>query len=77
MRSGTATLERPHHMAKKPLPKPVNETRDRIDLRADPEWISRVQLQADRFGLPLSAYIRQATSERLEKDEATDPRDEE
>lgn len=68
-------LDRPRIMAKKPS---ANEpARDRIDLRADPDWIVRVQKQADRFGVPLSAYIRQATTDRLEKDEATDPRDDE
>jgi len=48
--------------------------RERIDLRADSEWVARVQRQADRLGVSLSAYIRQATTERLEQDEATDPR---
>jgi hypothetical protein len=47
--------------------------RDRVDLRAEPDWIARVQRQADRLGISLSAYIRQATSRQLEQDEATDP----
>lgn len=75
MRASTAVLDRPEPtVAKKPAPEEP-EPRGRIDLRADPEWIARVQRQADRFGLKLSAYIRHATSERVERDEATDPRD--
>jgi len=49
-----------------------DETRDRIDLRATPEWIERVAAQADRFGMNLSAYIRAAVTEKLERDEATE-----
>jgi len=47
-----------------------NLSRDRIDLRADPEWVVRVEAMARRFGLSLSAYIRLAVSERVERDEA-------
>lgn len=49
-------------------------SRDRVDLRAEPEWIARVAAAAERFGLSLSAYIRLAVSERLERDEAGQPR---
>jgi hypothetical protein len=45
----------------------------RIELRADLEFIARVERQAERFGIGVSAYIRQATSVRLEQDEETDP----
>jgi hypothetical protein len=64
----TATLAGYRPVAKK---KPTASTppRDRIDLRADPEWTARVQAQADRLGIALSAYIRMAVSERLERDE--------
>jgi hypothetical protein len=49
---------------KKPVP-----GRDRVDLRAEPEWIARVQAQADRLGMALSAYIRMATTKEVERDE--------
>ncbi len=51
-----------------------NPPRDRIDLRAEPEWIARVAAAAERFGLSVSAYIRLAVSERLERDEASTSR---
>ena len=47
--------------------------RDRIDLRVDPELYARVAKQAERFGVGISAYIRQATIARLELDESTAP----
>lgn len=62
-----ATEERPEMARQRP------PNRERIDLRADAEWIARVQRQADRHGLSLSAYIRRATTKELEQDEATEP----
>lgn len=47
--------------------------RSRVDLRADPEWVARIERQAKRLGITVSAYIKQATSRALESDEATDP----
>ena len=47
--------------------------RDRIDIRADPAWVARAQRQADRFGISLSAYLKQAATKSMEHDEATDP----
>ncbi len=52
---------------------PVAKQRDRIDLRIDPKIRARIDRQAERFGLDLSDYIRQAIVEKLERDEATDP----
>lgn len=46
-----------------------SEPRDRIDLRADPEWVARLRHQAARFGLNISAYIREAVTQRIERDE--------
>jgi len=66
--TGTAILERPLS------PRKTEQPRDRIDLRADPAWIARIQAQADRLGLGLSAYIRQAVTRQLEQDEAQAPR---
>ncbi len=51
----------------------AREPRDRIDLRADPEWYARIEAQAKRLGLTMSSYIRQAVTLRLEADEASDP----
>lgn len=44
--------------------------KDRVEFRADPEWLDRVTAQAERRGLAVSAYIRLAVSERLHQDEA-------
>lgn len=65
-------LERPL-ARKKPDPPPTPEGRDRIDLRADPALIVRIQRQATRHGLSISAYIRLAVTRLLEHDEGTDP----
>jgi hypothetical protein len=49
---------------------PSEEPRDRVDLRADAEWIARVKRQAKRLGLnSVSAYVRQATTKQLIQDE--------
>ena len=65
------TLE--HEVAKRKH-QPGRPARDRIDLRADPKWVARVERQAARLGISVTAYIKQATSRALEADEATDPR---
>lgn len=57
--------------SKKPNANAVD--RDRIDLRIAPEMRSRAQEQADRYGMSLSAYIKQALVQRIEADEATQP----
>jgi hypothetical protein len=44
-----------------------NPERDVIQLRAEPAWIDRVNAEAERLGLSLSAYIRLAVNERLER----------
>jgi len=54
--------------------KQPNDIRDRLDLRIDPDLNARLASQAERFGVSVSAYVRQAAAERLERDEATDPR---
>ena len=45
----------------------------RVEIRAEPEWIERVTAEADRLGLNLSAYIRLAVNERLDRTEAAEP----
>lgn len=47
-----------------------DEGRDRLEFRADPDWIARVIEQAKRLGITKTAYIKLAVSERLERDEA-------
>jgi hypothetical protein len=47
--------------------------RARLDLRADPAWLVRVERQAARRGISVTAYIKQAVSLALEADEQTDP----
>lgn len=48
------------------------ETRDRIDLRAEPEWVARVMRQAKRLGISASAYIRLSVTHQLERDEQSE-----
>lgn len=64
------TKPRPTDVAKK---RP-NPERDLVQFRADPEWIDRVNAEAERFGLTLSAYIRLAVNERMERTEADRPK---
>jgi hypothetical protein len=47
-----------------------DEGNGRIDLRADPKWIARVDEQSTRLGISRTAYIKMAVSERLERDES-------
>jgi predicted HicB family RNase H-like nuclease len=54
-------------------PRRRNEDRDRLDLRADREWIARVAAQSERLGISISAYIRQAVTRQLERDESERP----
>jgi hypothetical protein len=51
------------------MAKKRKDGRQRIDLRAEQEWIARLEVLAKRFGLSVSAYIRLAVSERMERDE--------
>ena len=37
-----------------------NPKRDRIEIRAEPEWIDRIVAHANRLGMTISAYIRLA-----------------
>lgn len=71
----TIALVESAQVAKKPKQsKQSDAIRDRVDLRADPEWIARVLAQAKRFEQSISAYIRQAVTEKLEQDEQSDPK---
>jgi hypothetical protein len=55
------------------MPKPRVPGRDRIEIVADQSWVQRVTTQAERYHVGLSSYIKMAVTERLERDEATDP----
>jgi hypothetical protein len=50
-----------------------NPRRDLIQLRADPAWIDRVNAAAEALGLSLSAYIRLAVNERMNRTAAEQP----
>jgi len=50
-----------------------NPDRDLIQIRAEPEWIDRVNAAAEALGLSISAYIRLAVNERLQRTAAEQP----
>lgn len=61
---------------KKPQPGSGGTRKEtRFELRSEAEWMERVERQAGRFGLTVAAYIRLATTERLERDEGTEQED--
>jgi hypothetical protein len=47
--------------------KKENFDRERIEIRAEGQWIAKVTAEAERLGLSLSAYVRLAVNERLER----------
>jgi len=49
----------------------MSVTQKTFPIRMDNSTYSRLLAQAARFGLSVTAYIRIAFAERLEKDEAT------
>jgi hypothetical protein len=57
-------------MAPKQRPNPA---RDRVELRADPEWIEKVLAASDRVGLSISAYIRLAVNRLMETPDFSPP----
>ncbi len=61
-------LSRAALVAKQP-----NKGKERVEFTAPADWVERVQIQAERLGLSVSAYIRLATTEKLERDEASEP----
>lgn len=46
----------------------------RVEFVAAAAWVARVERQAERRGLSVGAYIRQATNVQLEADEASEPK---
>jgi hypothetical protein len=55
---------------KKPLPPEPQSAR--FEMRVEADWLDRVAVVAKRFGLSTAAYIRLATTERMERDESKD-----
>lgn len=49
------------------------QNRERLDMRLDPDIRKRAGIQAERFGMSLSAYIRSALVKKVEEDEQTEP----
>ena len=42
----------------------------RINMRADQAWIDEVEAEVQSFGLSISAYLRLATNEKMQRDRA-------
>lgn len=61
-------------MAKKKRKGNSDPAGERFGLRVDADWMDRVIRQAERLGMSASSYIRQAVVERLERDEANEPK---
>jgi hypothetical protein len=53
----------------------IAETIKHVRLEFPAEFHERVKHQADRFGLSITAYIRLALTERVERDERSEGRD--
>jgi hypothetical protein len=66
----TAVLKEGHKMGRRKKPK---EPHGRIEFQAPEQWIERIERQARRLGITISAYIRLVTTRQLERDEAEDP----
>jgi hypothetical protein len=49
------------------------KTKGRIEFTAALEWVQRLNRQADRLGISVASYIKQALTLRMENDEKTDP----
>lgn len=41
--------------------------RERVEFRADPEWIERVNTEALRLGLNLSSFIRMIVTQHMDR----------
>jgi hypothetical protein len=49
--------------------KPAKENKTaRVEFKAEPGWIAKVEETAQQLGLDVSGYIRLATSERMNED---------
>jgi hypothetical protein len=54
------------------MPATTAETVKHVRLELPEDFHSRIKRQADRYGLSLTAYIRLATTERVERDERSE-----
>jgi hypothetical protein len=50
-----------------------NFERGRLELKADPAWIARVVEYGESLGLSLSAFVRLAVNEKMQRMEAERP----
>jgi hypothetical protein len=48
----------------------------KVEIRAEPEWVSWVKEAAERKGLSTSAYARMVVTERMEQDQIPHPQPE-
>lgn len=51
-----------------PKKKSAKDIRERVEFRADPDWIRAVMEEASRLGMGLSAYIRYCVNKQMERD---------
>lgn len=55
----------------------TKKKQERIEIRTDAAWLAAVIMEADRWGLSVSAYIRLAVNEKMERDRPKQPRNKE
>jgi len=46
---------------------PMSQSRQRIELRASPDWFARVEAEASRLEINVGSYIRMTVSQHLEQ----------
>lgn len=46
----------------------AKKKQERVELRAEADWVRRVEAEAERWGLTVSSYIRLAVNEKMERD---------
>lgn len=71
--SGALAKKTPRNDARPPAGPAKKQAR--FEIRAEQDWLDRVERQAARLGLTAAAYVRQATTRQLELDEASEPQD--
>jgi hypothetical protein len=42
---------------------------ERLELRAEADWVKRLAAEAERLGVSVSAYLRMAASEKMDRAE--------
>lgn len=46
---------------------------DKLEIRAEPEWVERVKEAAAQLGLPAAGYIRMVVTQRMDLDGVAKP----